>query len=68
MEGTVHPMVSLVLLTAETVRLSGVTGLLGPVEERRDDYLNNNFSILTYPQLSLQCQCSSFQYLCLLQD
>ena len=35
MEGTVHPMVALVLLTAEIVRLSGVTGLLGPVEERR---------------------------------
>ena len=43
MEGTVHPMVALVLLTAETVRLSGVTGLLGPVEEKRDDYLDNNF-------------------------
>ena len=61
MEGTVHPMVVLVLLTAETVRLSGVTGLLGPVEERRDDYLHNEFSFITYPQLSLQCHCTSFQ-------
>ena len=53
MEGTVHPMVVLVLLTAETVRLSGMTGLLGPVEKRRDDYSDNNFSFITYPQLSL---------------
>ena len=61
MEGTVHPMVALVLLTAETVRLSGVTGLMGPVEKRRDDYLGNNVSFITYPQISLQCQCSSFE-------
>ena len=61
MEGTVHPMVALVLLTAETVRLSGVTGLLGPVEEKRDDYLDNNISFITYPQLSLQSHFSSFE-------
>ena len=36
MEDTVHPMVALVLLTAETVRLSGVKGPLGPAEERRE--------------------------------
>ena len=36
MEGTVHPMVALVLLTAETMRLTGVIGLLGPVEKRRE--------------------------------
>ena len=39
MEGTVHPMVALVLLTAETVRLSGVTGLVGPVEKRKQKRL-----------------------------
>ena len=61
MEGTVHPIVVLVLLTAETVRLSGVTGLLGPVEKRRDDYSDNNFLFTTYPQLLLQCHCSSFE-------
>ena len=61
MKCTVHPMVALVLLTAETVRLSGVTGLLGPVEVKRDDYLGQKNSFITYPQLSLQSQFSSFE-------
>ena len=34
MEVTVHPMVTIVLLTSETVIFLGVTGLLGPAKWR----------------------------------